>query len=64
MRSKAFFVLFAILFSTFAIAQEGSGVLLNGALDLTYAGHLEKTDDEGRLLVWEGRVGGDFAGSI
>ena len=40
------------------------GVLLNGALDLTYAGYLEKRDGDGRLLVWEGSVGGDFAGAI
>lgn len=43
---------------------DGTGALLTGALDLTYVGHLEKTDGEGRLLVWEGRVGGDFAGNI
>lgn len=41
-----------------------SDALLTGALDLTYAGHLEKTDADGRLLVWEGRVEGDFAGKI
>ena len=64
MRSKVIIVLFAVFFSTFAIAQEDSGVLLNGALDITYVGHLEKTDDDGRLLFWEGSVGGDFAGKI
>ena len=37
---------------------------LTGALDLTYVGHLEKMDDDGRLLVWEGGVKGDFAGEI
>ena len=37
---------------------------LTGALDLTYVGHLEQMDDDGRLLVWEGSVGGDFAGEI
>jgi hypothetical protein len=37
---------------------------LNGALDLTYIGHLEKTDDDGMLLEWEGSIGGDFAGKI
>jgi len=41
-----------------------SGARLAGALDLTYVGHLEKTDDEGRLLVWEGSIQGDFAGKI
>ena len=41
-----------------------SDALLTGALDLIYAGHLEKTDADGRLLVWEGRVEGDFAGKI
>jgi hypothetical protein len=40
------------------------GAPLTGPLDLTYVGHLEKTDDDGRLLVWEGSVGGDFAGKI
>jgi hypothetical protein len=39
-------------------------VPLNGALDLTYVGHLEKTDDDGLLLEWEGSIGGDFAGKI
>lgn len=43
---------------------DAPGALLTGALDLTYAGNLEKTDAEGRLLVWEGRVEGDFAGTI
>lgn len=38
--------------------------MLTGALDLTYVGHLAKTDDEGRLLVWEGSIKGDFAGTI
>ena len=49
-----------------ASAEESgaSGALLTGALDLTYAGHLEKIDADGRLLVWEGRVEGDFAGTI
>ena len=36
----------------------------SGALDLTYVGHLEKVDDDGRLLVWEGSIEGDFAGKI
>ena len=48
----------------FADDADVSGSLLTGALDLTYVGHLEKTDDDGRLLVWEGSVGGDFAGKI
>jgi hypothetical protein len=39
-------------------------VLFNGALDLTYVGHFEKKDDDGRLLVWEGSIGGDFEGTI
>jgi hypothetical protein len=49
-----------------AIADDADirGALLTGALDLTYAGNLEKTDDAGRLLVWEGSVGGDFGGTI
>ena len=49
-----------------AIADDADvrGALLTGALDLTYAGNLKKTDDEGRLLVWEGSVGGDFGGTI
>ncbi len=37
---------------------------LTGALDLTYVGHLEQMDDDGRLLVWEGSIEGDFAGEI
>lgn len=38
--------------------------LLIGALDLTYVGHLQKTDDDGRILVWDGSIGGDFGGKI
>lgn len=49
---------------TFAGDVGAPGGLLNGALDLTYVGHLEKKDGDGRLLVWEGSVGGDFAGTI
>jgi len=49
---------------TFAGDVGAPGALLNGALDLTYVGHLEKKDGDGRLLVWEGSVGGDFAGTI
>jgi hypothetical protein len=49
---------------TFADAADVPDALLTGALDLTYAGHLEKTDDDGRLLVWEGSIGGDFGGKI
>ena len=45
-------------------SADAPGALLTGALDLTYAGHREKTDAKGRLLVWEGRVEGDFAGTI
>jgi len=37
---------------------------LTGALDLTYVGHLEQMDDDGRLLVWAGSIEGDFAGEI
>ena len=48
----------------FADDADVSGALLAGALDLTYVGHLEKTDDDGRLLVWEGSIAGDFAGTI
>jgi hypothetical protein len=48
----------------FADAADVSDALLTGAIDLTYAGNLEKTDDDGRLLVWEGSVGGDFGGTI
>jgi hypothetical protein len=49
---------------TFADNADVTDVLLTGALDLTYAGHLEKTDDDGRLLVWEGSIGGDIGGKI
>ena len=48
----------------FAGDADTPDALFTGALDLTYAGHLEKTDDDGRLLVWEGSVGGDFGGTI
>jgi len=41
-----------------------SATLLKGSLDLKYVGHLEKTDGDGRLLIWEGSIGGDFAGTI
>jgi hypothetical protein len=39
-------------------------VPLIGALDVAYVGHLEKTNDDGMLLEWEGSIGGDFAGKI
>ena len=54
------------LAGTIAFADDASvsDAMLTGALDLTYAGNLEKTDDDGRLLVWEGSVGGDFGGTI
>jgi len=59
-------LLSATLAGSIAVADDAkvAGALLNGALDITYAGHLEKTNDDGRLLVWEGGVGGDFAGKI
>ena len=38
--------------------------LLIGALDLTYVGHLQKKDGDGRILVWDGSIGGDFEGKI
>ena len=59
-------VLSMILTGAIAFAEDANvpDVLLTGALDLTYAGHLEKTDDDGRLLVWEGSIGGDFGGTI
>lgn len=53
-----------ILVQAPAFAADVPGALLNGALDLTYVGHLEKKDDDDRLLVWEGSIGGDFAGQI
>ena len=37
---------------------------LIGALDLTYAGHLEETDDSGMPLAWEGSIEGDISGTI
>jgi hypothetical protein len=48
----------------FAEATDIPDVPLTGALDLTYVGHLEKTDDDGMPLEWEGSIGGDFAGKI
>jgi len=40
--------------NVFADDANVSGARLTGALDLTYVGHLEKIDDDGRILVWEG----------
>jgi hypothetical protein len=59
-------LLSVILAGPMAFANDANvpDVPLTGALDLTYVGHLEKTDGEGRLLVWEGSIGGDFAGKI
>ena len=57
----------AALFLASPSLAEDAGVpsaLLTGALDLTYVGHLEKTDDDGRVLIWEGSIEGDFAGKI
>jgi hypothetical protein len=61
--TSAVLVLSMTLAGAIAFADE-SDALLTGALDLAYAGNLEKTDDDGRLLVWEGGVGGDFGGTI
>lgn len=35
---------------------------LTSQIDYWYVGHLGQFDDEGRLLVWEGSIGGDFSG--
>jgi len=37
---------------------------LTGAIDYTFVGHLEQTDADGRILVWEASVEGDFAGAM
>ena len=72
MNGRRFFgLLLAITLSIFLTAAVGCAdradapnARLVGALDLTYVGHLGKTDDNGMVLNWEGSVNGDFAGEI
>ena len=37
---------------------------LTGKIDYWFVGHLEKTDDAGRLLVWEANIDGDLQGKM
>ena len=37
---------------------------ITGEIDYRFVGHVEQSDDEGRLLVWEGIIEGDFTGEM
>lgn len=37
---------------------------LMSQIDYRFVGHLEETDDEGRLLVWEANIDGGFTGTM
>jgi hypothetical protein len=54
------------LISTVVIADDGDvpNARLIGAIEYTFVGHLEQTDDDGRLLVWEASIAGDIAGEM
>ncbi len=73
MKTKAVWVLTSLLLVlsmmlTGAIAFADDGAVPRGRLtseiDYRFVGHLEQLDDEGRLLVWEGIIKGDFTGEM
>ena len=37
---------------------------LAGQIDYWFVGHYGQFDDEGRLLIWEGNIQGDFTGQV
>ena len=58
--------LFALMASVPAQASDvgvPNGVSAN-QIDYLFVGHLNITDDEGRLLVWEGVIDGDISGDM
>jgi hypothetical protein len=40
------------------------GETLTSTINYRFVGHLEQTDDEGRLLVWEATIDGDMQGTL
>jgi hypothetical protein len=55
-----------LLASTVTFADDGAlpKAQFVGAIEYTFVGHLEQTDNNGRLLVWEASVEGDFSGEM
>ncbi len=73
MRNKAVSILAPILM-TFCIAFTSTTAFsaadalpegqLTGQIDYYFVGHFGQFDDQGRLLVWEGTIEGDFTGVV
>jgi hypothetical protein len=73
MKIKAVSVLTSLLF-VLSITLAGSTAfagdipvphgVLTSQIDYFFVGHLGQFDDEGRLLVWEGSIEGDFTGEM
>ncbi len=59
-------VLSVTLAGTMTFADDGAVPRgrLTSEIDYQFVGHLEQLDDEGRLLVWEGIIEGDFTGEM
>jgi hypothetical protein len=70
MKNPGQFILFCLLTlalcSAVAFAEKNGdeSVQLVSKIDYQFAGHLEQTDEQGRLLVWQGTVEGDLNGEI
>lgn len=60
------FLLSIVLATTITFADDTAvpSARLIGAIEYAFVGHLEQTDDEGRILVWQASVEGDFAGEM
>jgi hypothetical protein len=48
----------------FAASADDEKEQLVGKIDYRFVGHLEKSDNQGRLLVWQGTIEGDLNGEI
>ena len=60
------FVLSMSLAGTLAIAEDGDdpGGILRSEINYRSVSHLKHSDDEGRLLAWEGTIEGDLNGEM
>jgi hypothetical protein len=64
--AQSLLVLFALQAAQAALAGSEfmPGETLASTIDYSFVGHLERTDDEGRLLVWEATIDGDLQGTM
>lgn len=68
MKRKAVWILLALVL-VLALATPMAGIakgrteLLTSQIDYRFVGHLGEFDAEGRLLVWEADISGDFTGT-